>query len=153
MSYDPFENLDDRLSHDPGSEGALEEPLETVVQHIDTFIQTGEHGWDMILFTFDGDPTYDVEDRPQTKDWSPCIYDSDVWDGDGGMIMDLFDPFEDDLSEHLQGDFQSSLRSCDVHPFKDAYMFYVDFHPSSPLILDEYQDIVIPEQSEVHSTK
>jgi hypothetical protein len=26
MSYDPFEDLDDSLFHDPGSEGALEEP-------------------------------------------------------------------------------------------------------------------------------
>jgi hypothetical protein len=29
-------------------------------------------------FTFDEDPTYDVEGHPQTKDWSACIYDSDV---------------------------------------------------------------------------
>jgi hypothetical protein len=87
MSYDPFEDLDDNMFHDYGSEGALEEPLVTIDQHIDTFIQTGEHGWDMSLFTFDKDPTYDVEGSPQTKDWSPCIYDSDVWDGDGDMIM------------------------------------------------------------------
>jgi hypothetical protein len=29
MSYDPFEDLDDILFHDPGSEGALEEPSNT----------------------------------------------------------------------------------------------------------------------------
>jgi len=59
----------------------------------------------MVLFTFDEDPTYYVKGGRQTKDWSLCIYDSNVWDGDGGMITKLFDRFEDDLSKHLQGDF------------------------------------------------
>jgi hypothetical protein len=73
MSYDPFEDLDEIQFHDRGSEGALEEPLDTVDQHIDTFTQIGKCGWDMSLFTFDEDPTYDVEGIPQTKDWSSCI--------------------------------------------------------------------------------
>jgi hypothetical protein len=64
MSYNPLEDLDYSLFHDPGSEGALEEPSDTIDQHIDTFIQTGECGWDMNLFTFDRDTTYDVEGRP-----------------------------------------------------------------------------------------
>jgi hypothetical protein len=153
MSYDPFEDLDDNLLHDPGSEGALEDPLDTVGQHIDTFIQIGKHGWDMGLFTFDEDPTYEVEGSPQIKDWYPCIYDSSVWDGDGDIITGLFHPFEDDLSQHLQGGFQSSLGSCDAYPFGDAYLFYEYFHPSSPLILEEYQDRAIPGQSKVHSMK
>ena len=34
MSYDPFEDLDDNLFHDPGSE----EASDAVDQHIDTFI-------------------------------------------------------------------------------------------------------------------
>jgi hypothetical protein len=134
MSYDPFEDLDDSLFHDPGSEGALEEPSDTVDQHIDTFIQIGKCGWDMGLFTFDGDPTYDVEGNPQTKDWSSCIYDLDVWDGDGDMITYLLDPFQNDLSQHLQGD---------AYPFGDTYFFYEDFQTFSPLILEEYQDIAI----------
>jgi hypothetical protein len=132
MSYDPFKDLDDSLFHDHGSEGALEEPSYTVDQHIDTLIQFGERGWDMSLFTFDEDPPYNVEGSPQTKEWSPCIYHSNVWDGDGGMITDLFDPFEDDLSQHFQGDFQLSLRGCDAYPFKDAYLFYEDFQPFHP---------------------
>jgi hypothetical protein len=144
MSYDPFEDLDASLFHDSRSEAALEELSDTIDQHIDTFIQIGKHGWDMSLFTFDGDPTYDVEGSPQTKDCSPCIYDSDVWDGDGDMIIDLLDPFENDLSQHLQGD---------AYPFGDAYFFYENFQTSSPLILKEYQDIAISGQSEVHSTK
>jgi hypothetical protein len=53
MSYDPFEDLDDIVFHDPGSE----EALDVVNQHIDTFIQIGKCGWDMCLFTFDEDPT------------------------------------------------------------------------------------------------
>jgi hypothetical protein len=135
MSYDPFEDLDDNLFHDSGSEGALKELSDTVDQYIDTFIQIGKRGWDMSLFTFDEDPTCDVEGSPQTKDWSPCIYDLDVWDGDGDMIIDLLNPFENDLSQHLQGD---------AYPFGDAYFFYEDFQTSSPLILEEYQDIAIP---------
>jgi hypothetical protein len=38
MSYGPFEELDENLFHDLGSEGTLEEPSDTVDQHIDTFI-------------------------------------------------------------------------------------------------------------------
>jgi hypothetical protein len=45
----------------------------------------------MILFTFDGDPIYDIEGIPKMKDWSPCIFDLDVWDGD--MITNFFHPF------------------------------------------------------------
>jgi hypothetical protein len=134
MIYDPFEDLDDNLFRDPGSEGELEEPSDTNDQHIDTFIQIGKRGWNMGLFTFDGDPTYDVEGSPQTKDWYPCIYDSDVWDGDGDMIIDLIDPFENDLSQHLHGD---------AYAFGDAYFFYEDLQTSSPFILEEYQDISI----------
>jgi hypothetical protein len=101
MSYDPFGHLDDSLFHDPGSERALEDPSYKVGQHIGTFIQIGKHGWDMSLFTFDGDPTYDIQGNPQTKDWSSCIYDLDVWDGDGDMITDLVDPFPNEFSQHL----------------------------------------------------
>jgi hypothetical protein len=126
MSYDPFEDLDDNLFHDPGSE----EASDAVNQHIDTFIQIGKRGWDMSLFTFDGDPTYDVEGSPQTKDWSPYIYDSDVWDGDGDMITYLFHPFEDDLTQRFQDDFQPP---------------YSDF--------DRHQVVACPKQSKVHTTK
>jgi hypothetical protein len=85
MSYDPFEDLDDNLFHDSGSE----EASDAVNRHIDTFIQIGKRGWDMSLFTFDEDPTYDIEGNTQTNDWSPYIYDSDVWDNDGYMIIDF----------------------------------------------------------------
>ena len=64
MSYDPFEDLDDNLFHDPGSE----EASDVVNWYIDTFIQIEKRGWDMSLFTYDGDPTYDVEGNPQTQD-------------------------------------------------------------------------------------
>jgi hypothetical protein len=69
------------------------------------------------------------------------------------MIIDLFHPFKDDLSQHFQGDFQSSLGSCDANPFGDADLFYDEFQPPSSLILDEHQDIPIPEESRAHSTK
>jgi hypothetical protein len=97
MSYDPFKDLDEILFHDLGSEDSLD----AFNRHIDTFIQIGKRGWDKNLFTFDEDPTYDVEGIPQTKDWSLYIYDSYVWDGDGDMITYLFHPFEDDLMQHF----------------------------------------------------
>jgi hypothetical protein len=56
------------------------------------------------------------------------------------MVTDLFRPFKDDPSQHFQGDFQSSLGSCDADPFEDADLFYEDFQP-----LDEHQDVAIPE--------
>jgi hypothetical protein len=130
MSYDPFKDLDDNLFHDPGSEGALQEPSNTFGHHIDTFIQIVKRGWDMILFTFDGDPTYDVEGNPQTKDWSPCIYDSDVWDDDSDMLIGLFHPFKDDLTQCFQDDFQPSCSDFDRH-----------------------QVVACPKQSKVHTTK
>jgi hypothetical protein len=82
--------------------------------------------------------TYDVEGNPQTKDCSSCIYDSDVWDSDGDMITNFLDPFENDLSQHLQGD---------AYPFGNVCFFYEDFQTSSPLILEEYQDKSISGQS------
>jgi hypothetical protein len=82
------------------------------------------------LFTFDEDPIYDVEGIPQTNNWSSCIYDSDVWDGDGYMIIDLFHPFEDDLTQHFQDDFQPP---------------YSDF--------DRHQVVAYPKQPKVHTTK
>jgi hypothetical protein len=69
------------------------------------------------------------------------------------MVTDLFHPFKDDLSQHFRGDFQSSLGSCDADPFGDADLFYEDFHPPSSSILDEHQDMAIPEESKAHSTK
>jgi hypothetical protein len=73
MSYDHFKDIDDNSFHDPGSEGALKEPLDTIDQHIDTFIKIGKCGWDMGLFTFDKDPTYDVEGSPK-KIIGLCAY-------------------------------------------------------------------------------
>jgi hypothetical protein len=84
LSYDPFEDLDESPFHDPGSEEASDE----INQHIDTFIQIGKHGWDMHLFTFDEDATYDVEGIPQTKD---------------------------DLKQCFQDDFQSPYSNFDRH--------------------------------------
>jgi hypothetical protein len=102
MSYDPFEDLDYNMFHDPRSEYASH----AFNQHIDTFIQIGKHVWDMILFTFDGDPTYDFEGNTQKNDWSLYIYDSDVWDGDGDMTKYFFHRFEDKLTQRFPDDFQ-----------------------------------------------
>jgi hypothetical protein len=73
-----------------------------------------------------------------------------VWHPDDDMITYLF---KDDRLHHFQGDFQSSLGTCDAYPFGDADLFYEDFQPPSSLISDEHQDMVIPEKSKAHSTK
>jgi hypothetical protein len=65
------------------------------------------------------------------------------------IVTDLFCPFKDDLSQHFQGDFQSSLGSCDADPFGDASLFYEDFQPPSSLDLYGYQYVAIPEQSKI----
>jgi hypothetical protein len=66
--------------------GLMKEPLDMVDEHIDTFIQTGRHRWDFGHFIFYRDPIYDIEGSSQakgvelssSKDWSSCMYDSDV---------------------------------------------------------------------------
>jgi hypothetical protein len=68
------------------------------------------------------------------------------------MVTYLFCPLEGDLSQHYQGDFESSLGSCDVDPFGDAKLFHEKFHPPSSSILDEHQDVSILERSKAHST-
>jgi hypothetical protein len=69
------------------------------------------------------------------------------------MITYLFFPFKDDTSQHFQGNFRSSLRSCDADPFGDAKLFYEEFQPLFPSILDEHQDVAIPKKSKSHPTK
>jgi hypothetical protein len=78
------------------------------------------------------------------EDWSSCVYDSNVWQLDDDMVTDLFRPFKDDLSQHTQGDLQSSFGSCDAYPFGDTYFFYENFQPPSPPDLDRYQYMAIP---------
>jgi hypothetical protein len=97
----------------------MEQPPDIVDNHIDDFIQVGRRRWDFGRFIFYRDPIYDIEGSPQEKvvklssseDWSSCMYDSD------DMVTYLFFPFEDDLSQHTQGDLQSSL---DMYPFEDV---------------------------------
>jgi hypothetical protein len=59
-------------------------------------------------------------------DCSSCVYDSDIWRPGDDMVTDFFIPFEDDLSDHTQSDFQLSL---DAYAFEDADLFYEDFQP------------------------
>jgi hypothetical protein len=69
ISYNPFENFDDTLFHDFGSEEVLEDPLDAtnplcnnVIENIEDFIHVGRHAWDVDFFGFDGDPIYDIEE-------------------------------------------------------------------------------------------
>jgi hypothetical protein len=45
----------------------VEDPSYVVDQHIDDFIHVGRRRWDVVCFTFDKDPIYDVEGSSQTK--------------------------------------------------------------------------------------
>jgi hypothetical protein len=61
------------------------------------------------------------------------MYDSDVWKPGDDMVTYLFCPFKDDLSQHTQGDFLSSL---DIYPLGDVDLFYEDFHPLCSDLVD-----------------
>jgi hypothetical protein len=69
------------------------------------------------------------------------------------MVTDLFRPFVDDLSQHTQGDLQSSFGSCDTYPFGDTDLFYENFQPLSTPDLDEYEYMAITKQSKTHTTE
>jgi hypothetical protein len=45
----------------------MEQPSDTVDNHIDDFICVWKHGWDIGCFGFDGDPIYDIEGNFQIK--------------------------------------------------------------------------------------
>jgi hypothetical protein len=142
-------------SYDTGE--IMEQPPDIVDNHIDDFIQVGRHRWDFGHFIFYRDPIYDIEGSSQEKevelssseDWSSCMYDSYVWQPSDDMVTYLFYPFEDDLSQHTQGDLWSSL---DMYPFGDADLFYEDFHPLCS-DFDRHQVMASPGHSEVHTTK
>ena len=74
VSYNPFENFDDTIFHDFGSEQVPEEPLDqtdplcnNVIENIDDFIHVGRHAWDVDFFGFDGDPIYDIGGSSQIR--------------------------------------------------------------------------------------
>jgi hypothetical protein len=120
----------------------VEQPSNTVDDHIDDFIQVGRRIWDVGCFIIDRDPIYEIEGGSQEEgvevtyleDWSSSMYDSDIWKPDDDLIIDLF---EDDRSQHFQDDFQSSLGTCDAYHFGDAYLLYEDSQPPSSSILEE----------------
>jgi hypothetical protein len=69
------------------------------------------------------------------------------------MVTNLFQPFEDDLSQQLRGNFQSSLGSSDADPFEDEELFCEDPQAPSSSILDEHKHMVIPRKLKAPSTK
>jgi hypothetical protein len=54
------------------------------------------------------------------------MYDSYVFQPRDDIVIDFLYPFEDDLSQHNQGDF---LLSPDMYSFGDVDWFCEDFHP------------------------
>jgi hypothetical protein len=61
------------------------------------------------------------------------MYDSDVWQPSDDMVTYLFCPFEDDLSQHTQGDLQSSL---DMYPFGDEICSVRIFNHCAQILID-----------------
>jgi hypothetical protein len=62
------------------------------------------------------------------------------------MVIYLFHPFKDDLSQHTQGDIQSSFGICDAYPLGDTYLFYEKSQPPSPSDIDGHEYMAIPKQ-------
>jgi hypothetical protein len=88
-------------------------------------------------FIFYGDPIYDIEGTSQIKDTESISSEDLFLQPDGpymcqpnDMVTDLFHPFEDDLTQRFQDDFQPP---------------YSDF--------DRHQVMACPNKSEVHTTK
>jgi hypothetical protein len=50
-------------------DGLLNEPLHTIDEHIDTFIQNGRHRWYFGHLILDRDPIYDIEGTPQENEF------------------------------------------------------------------------------------
>jgi hypothetical protein len=77
-----------------------------VNDHINTFMQSGRHRWDIGHLIFYRDPIYDIEGSPQengfelsySEDYVSCIYDSYAWHPDDDMIISLF---KDDQLQHF----------------------------------------------------
>jgi hypothetical protein len=139
----------------------VEQPSDIVDDHIDDFIQVGRRRWDVGCFIIDRDPIYDIEGSSQaegvevssSEDWSSCMYDSDIWQPDDDMITYLFCPFEDDLSQHFQDDFQSSLGTCDAYIFGDADLLYEDSQPPLFSVLEEPGQAMWPSQRSTSTKK
>jgi hypothetical protein len=97
---------------------------DTVDNHIDDFIQIGRCRWDLGCFIFYGDPQIISSEDLFLQPDGPYMCQPD------DMVTDLFHPFEDDLMQRFQDDFQPP---------------YSDF--------DRHQVVAHPKQSEVHTTK
>jgi hypothetical protein len=92
----------------------------------------------MDCLIFHGDPIYDIKGGSHE-------YDLDIWQSNVDMITYLYHPFEDEMSQYFQCDFESSLSSCDANPFGGANFFYEYFQPHSSSPLKEHQDLSTPE--------
>jgi hypothetical protein len=115
----------------------MEQPPDTVDDHIDDFIQIGRCKWDLGCFIFYGDPIYDIEGTSQIKDTKSISSEYFFLQPDGpymyqpyDMVTNLFHIFKDDLTQRFQNDFQPP---------------YLDF--------DRHQVMARPKQYEVHTTK
>jgi len=98
----------------------------------------------LVCFIFYGDPIYDIEGTYGIKDTESISSEDLFLQPDGpymcqpdDMVIDLFPPFEDDLTQHFQSDFRPSLLSY------DANLFCEDFQPSY-LDFDRYYVVASP---------
>jgi hypothetical protein len=52
---------DEEVINSNDADKFMEQPSDTVDNHIDDFICVQKHGWDIGCFGFNGDPIYDIE--------------------------------------------------------------------------------------------
>jgi hypothetical protein len=67
------------------------------------------------------------------------------------MVIDLFHPIEDKMSQFTHDDSQPSLENCDDYFSSDLGLFYEDFQPL--LHSDGHQIMVSLDKSRAHLTK
>jgi hypothetical protein len=83
----------------------MEHPSNTIENYINNFICVHKQGCDIVCFSFDGDPIYEIEGNFQIKnaeifpleDLFPYMDDQDIWKPNGDMIIDLSYPPRDGL--------------------------------------------------------
>jgi hypothetical protein len=96
----------------------VQDPFDMVDLHIDDFIQVGRRRWDVICFSIDRDPIYDIggnisqADRVEfssSEEWSSYVYDSEIWQPGDDMVIDLFFPFRMTYHNILKVSFSHPL--------------------------------------------
>jgi hypothetical protein len=158
VSYLPFQNFDDSLLYDLGSEEEMDEPLNAlnpscydtdsdIVDDIDEFIRVGRRNWDVI--GSNKDPIYDTEVHFQRLplQLSYEVTNFDSWQLGNDIITDTFQTPRDDLVLYSPNDFRSYLEDFDEYPSEHLDLFYEEnYQPSFCSDPDESKEVACLKQ-------